>query len=180
MGDPGLVIIPARAVQTFPTLNDEYDHSCEQRMPKHRVPCTSTLSYCELISGLWLHFQAHDQLWKPLFQPLLGDYALNLLGTSWVCIIRLNILWGRQRGTGSHTVWFPKDNPNQIKAKVRWKRFYLSKECPNYRVLVVFSRVVSQSLFSTESLLLKYEEIKEEERYTEWNWLFLFPDSTYP
>lgn len=73
-----------------------------------------------------------------------------------------------ERDWFSHRLSFPKDYPNRFKTRVRLERFCLSKECPNYSVLEVFFRVVSQALFSTESLLLKYEEIKEEERYKEW------------
>lgn len=63
---------------------------------------------------------------------------------------------------------FPKDYSNQVKARVSLNKFYLSKECPNYRVLEGFLRVVSRALFATDSLPLKYEEIKKEERYKEW------------
>lgn len=68
----------------------------------------------------------------------------------------------------SHRLGFPKDYPNRVKARVGPKKFYLSKECPNYSVLEGFLRVVPQALISMESLCLKYEEIKEEERYKEW------------
>ena len=73
-----------------------------------------------------------------------------------------------ERDWFSHRLGFRKDYSNQVKATVSLKKFYLSNECPNYSVLEGFLRVVSEALFSTESLPLKYEEIKEEERYKEW------------
>lgn len=83
-------------------------------------------------------------------------------------ILKYPLNWA-ERDWYFHRLGFPKDYPNQEKERERLKRFYSSKEWPNYSVLEgFFLGVVSQTLFSTEYLSLKYKEIKEEERYKEW------------
>lgn len=73
-----------------------------------------------------------------------------------------------ERDWFSPRLGFPKDCSNQVKARVNLKKFYLLKECPNYSMVESFLRVVPRALFATDSLPLKYEEIKKEERYKEW------------
>lgn len=147
-------------LQPFPTASSLLD-------------CDSTFSLTAQV-GSWHNFENHS---PRLFWETCTSSSWNHLGLLKVLKYPL-----KQAGMDwfSHRLGFPKDYPNQVKARVSPKKFYLSKECPNYSVLEVFLRVVPQALFSMECLPLKYEEIKEEERYKEWEWLIFFPDSTYP